>query len=523
MQIQSSVSDSRQVCVQSRVYGGVTRTAEHHEAQRVVNGLQQARSSLNQVATACSNLALHTSGAAQQLQWCAQPHEPFVTTTSLLAQANDAAARVQRIAVQCENLATLLSHAYNLYADAESSARRAGITALQVMTSVSPPLAAVALGASAAGGMAYGFAKEHKFSVMHTVNGTTWMQEGMLRGLGPWIMAGTAVLNPTKTLHVARDTSSTVEHGAAGLAWAWQPLHNWMQGSDVEVRQVGQHVQAVGEVSSVGGALTDLRQLGETRTQGLRSGTADELSYATIAISQYKRADGSTAWLVTIPGTDGESDSPFAWPQNVELMSDDAEHRMQAESARMVEQAMREAGIQPNDPVALVGHSQGGIVAATIASDCTDEFSIEHIVTAGSPIAQHPVGNQTWVTAIEMDDEVVAALDGAANPTNEQWLTVRGSLNEQRTTSTDDPGVDMPYADVSCADIPYADDPCAGVPVDRDPNTYEITHWLKYHEAAYEHASALGSPELQAHEQHFQQTIQGEYQGTTYWQGRVQK
>lgn len=124
---------------------------------------------------------------------------------------------------------------------------------------------------------------------------------------------------------------------------------------------------------------------------------------------------------MTIPGTDGNFDSPLGWEQNVELMSANAMQRRNADSARMVVEAMRQAGIGRDERVALIGHSQGGIIAATLASDYADEYRIEHIVTAGSPIANHPMGKGTWVTSIEMEDELVAALDGEVNPRSEQW------------------------------------------------------------------------------------------------------
>lgn len=70
------------------------------------------------------------------------------------------------------------------------------------------------------------------------------------------------------------------------------------------------------------------------------------------------------------------------------------------------QEAMKQAGIKSNEPVALIGHSQGGIVAATIASDLKDDYDIEHVVTAGSPVANHPIPEKTWVTSVEMDDEL---------------------------------------------------------------------------------------------------------------------
>ena len=58
-----------------------------------------------------------------------------------------------------------------------------------------------------------------------------------------------------------------------------------------------------------------------------------------------------------------------------------------AESLRFLDETMKQAGIQPDDPVEIVGHSQGGIIAAAAATDFQDKYDIQHIATLGSPIA----------------------------------------------------------------------------------------------------------------------------------------
>lgn len=120
-------------------------------------------------------------------------------------------------------------------------------------------------------------------------------------------------------------------------------------------------------------------------------------------------------------------------------MSSNANRRRNADSFRMVEEAMKQAGIGKDEPVALVGHSQGGIVAAALASDLKDSYAIDHVVTAGSPVANHPIPPKTWVTSIEIEDELVASLDGGRNPSTEQWLTVRGKVTQ--TTGVTPPTV----------------------------------------------------------------------------------
>ena len=60
--------------------------------------------------------------------------------------------------------------------------------------------------------------------------------------------------------------------------------------------------------------------------------------------------------------------------------------------------------------------------AAAIAADMSEEYTIEHVVTAGSPVANHPIPPSTWVTSIEIGDELVAALGGAAAVAIVQFL-----------------------------------------------------------------------------------------------------
>ena len=289
------------------------------------------------------------------------------------------------------------------------------------------------------------------------------------------------------------DGQSPVPSGAYAIGGISSRATNLIQGDALTVESVDPHEPSVAPVSDMGGALANLRRLSAANADSTHG------EYATIAISRYVDADGRRSWLVTIPGTDGNFDSPLGWEQNVELMSANAMQRRNADSARMVVEAMRQAGIGRDERVALIGHSQGGIIAATLASDYADEYRIEHIVTAGSPIANHPMGKGTWVTSIEMEDELVAALDGEVNPRSEQWLTIRGEVHN--------------VADGSPADANGAvdDGTAAMTAVDQS-----------HHTAAYENALSLGSEALANHDSHFMATIHGDYMETTYWSGRME-
>lgn len=237
---------------------------------------------------------------------------------------------------------------------------------------------------------------------------------------------------------IAHILGGTQVAGAAErIAKYTSKFKNAMQGNKLTVREVQSTSQVAGASHSVASSMENLRRLAEERLGKITLNSG--LSYATIAVQRYRRSDGTTGWLILIPGTDGQDDSPFGWEQNLELMSSNANRRRNADSFRMVEEAMRQAGIGKDEPVALVGHSQGGIVAAALASDLKDSYAIDHVVTAGSPVANHPIPPKTWVTSIEIEDELVASLDGGRNPSTEQWLTVRGKVTQ--TTGVTPPTV----------------------------------------------------------------------------------
>ena len=254
---------------------------------------------------------------------------------------------------------------------------------------------------------------------------------------------------------------------------------------------------------------------------------------ATIAIQRFRQKDGSTSWLVTIPGTDGKPKSPFGWPQNAEVMSSSRSVRMNADSTRMVVEAMKKSGIKANDNVVLVGHSQGGIVAAGIASDYSKQYNIKHVVTAGSPIANHAIPSKTWVTSIEMEDELVPTLDGASNPSRNNWVTIHAiaskavaskSANRIKRKEEDDKNVSkqnrnkIGNTNRNTKNIFEKD----GILVKNVPEEGTLTHDLNYHQAAYADAHQLASKEIRTQESHFNKILSGKLEETTLWQGVMQ-
>ncbi|WAB83855.1 hypothetical protein OVN20_12615 [Microcella daejeonensis] len=97
---------------------------------------------------------------------------------------------------------------------------------------------------------------------------------------------------------------------------------------------------------------------------------------------------------------------------------------IQAPYERAVIQAMRDAGIGPDDPVLLSGWSQGGILAAKMAADPDLPFSIDAVFAAGAPIDHFDIPEHVAVVSIQHRGDVVPMLDAAGPSQRPNWLTV---------------------------------------------------------------------------------------------------
>jgi pimeloyl-ACP methyl ester carboxylesterase len=89
-------------------------------------------------------------------------------------------------------------------------------------------------------------------------------------------------------------------------------------------------------------------------------------------------------------------------------------------------QAMRDTGISPQDPVMIVGHSQGGMQAINLLNH-DGGFNITNVVTAGAPTSQEqiPVGGGVNVLSFENNGDVVPLLNGEPNEATGNHVTVQ--------------------------------------------------------------------------------------------------
>jgi hypothetical protein len=184
--------------------------------------------------------------------------------------------------------------------------------------------------------------------------------------------------------------------------------------------RVGRAV-AVGTQAGPGQApLTPPRDL-----PGLMQGVSDAYLVGTapgsqgdIRITQVTNADGQTGYVVAIPGT--ERWDPRATGHvrdltgNLHVMAGNP-----AAAAETVREAMAAAGIPPGAPVMMVGHSQGGMIAATLATDPAflSDYRLTHVLTYGAPIDHLAIDPSVKVLQMQHRLDVVPRLDLGGWPT----------------------------------------------------------------------------------------------------------
>ncbi|QIM19922.1 hypothetical protein G7075_00225 [Phycicoccus sp. HDW14] len=146
-----------------------------------------------------------------------------------------------------------------------------------------------------------------------------------------------------------------------------------------------------------------------------------------VRVVELAAPDGGSAWVVAVPGT--QEWSPRAGPNPFDLTSDVRSVTGGATLAAAGVAAALEAAQPPGDdgPVLLVGHSQGGILAAALASDAgfRSRHRVTHVVTTGSPVGVFAVPGSVRVLSVEHADDPVPTLDLTPDPGRPTWLTLR--------------------------------------------------------------------------------------------------
>ncbi|GIG41621.1 hypothetical protein [Cellulomonas phragmiteti] len=131
---------------------------------------------------------------------------------------------------------------------------------------------------------------------------------------------------------------------------------------------------------------------------------------ATVTVQRLDHADGTRSWVVAVPGTRAAGltgDVPTDNGTNLAL-----EGGVPDVMTRAVIAAMGEAGIGAGEAVALVGHSQGGMVATNVAAATAGTYAVRLVVTAGSPDVPAVTPPGVATVTLRHREDAVTILDG---------------------------------------------------------------------------------------------------------------
>lgn len=128
-----------------------------------------------------------------------------------------------------------------------------------------------------------------------------------------------------------------------------------------------------------------------------------------VAIEKYSAPGQPDRFEVFIGGTMswdvGASTEPWDTTSNLGNAAGD-----QAASVRAVQQAMADAGVQPDSPVLLTGYSQGGAVAAILAA--SGDYDVHGVLSFGGNTGQVRIPSEIPVVLVEHTDDIVPAAGG---------------------------------------------------------------------------------------------------------------
>ena len=129
-----------------------------------------------------------------------------------------------------------------------------------------------------------------------------------------------------------------------------------------------------------------------------------------VSVQQLTHPDGSRAWVVEIPGTESwnlDASTPMDLTTNGRLLAGLPDDMTDA-----VLEAMRLSGIGADEPVMLAGHSQGGMVAMSVAAAVGGAYTVRAIATAGTPDIPRPAPAGVEVRHYRHGEDAVPQLDG---------------------------------------------------------------------------------------------------------------
>lgn len=130
-----------------------------------------------------------------------------------------------------------------------------------------------------------------------------------------------------------------------------------------------------------------------------------------VRIERYEGTDGVVRWIVSISGTvtfaPDSGSEPFDMRSNLAGVGE-----IDSASVDAVLQAMAASGIRPDDPVLLIGHSQGALDAVRVAQ--RGDYDVAGVVALGGPTGQMTLPASVPEVSVEHTNDLVPVLGGVA-------------------------------------------------------------------------------------------------------------
>lgn len=156
---------------------------------------------------------------------------------------------------------------------------------------------------------------------------------------------------------------------------------------------------------------SDLAGIARNTGQAYADAHNPSTSDGAVRITQIENPEGP-AYIVSIPGTQEWSPVTSGMPADLTGNLVIASGQFST-AAATVALAMEQAGIEPGAPVMLSGHSQGGMIAASLAADSSfmDRYHVTNVMTFGSPIDATVIPPHIDVISFQHKNDVVPELD----------------------------------------------------------------------------------------------------------------
>ncbi|GLZ79882.1 hypothetical protein Afil01_46890 [Actinorhabdospora filicis] len=135
--------------------------------------------------------------------------------------------------------------------------------------------------------------------------------------------------------------------------------------------------------------------------------------YGYMLLQRVRAGDGAERWLLVLPGMTSDTVSSDSTQDLVGAIRNT--QLTESTYTRALRTTFAAAGVPDGAEIALIGHSQGGVVAMNIVSDAelVERYRFTHLVAVGSPVDyKKPLVADLWVASVTNQHDIVPALDG---------------------------------------------------------------------------------------------------------------